>query len=254
MFKRLFFVLLLSVLFSDKLTAKTFSVNGTLIEGEVIVASSSCVIIESYDPAGNPLFWVLSEVANIFLPKTINYVCLKILGEDRQEICNSIANSIDFLTTVAGTGKKTYRLLRDAIECTAEKGMSRSSLCFFTQSLDVAYNIKSTLEAYKKMSIVEWENIQGNYDLNSNYYPGNVKIENRTSQSFTLSLSKDGVNWYYNTINAGKFEEIQFWKGYEKQSYGFCKGNNICNYQLFTGKSYRIRYDKQLKGFYLEEI
>ncbi len=237
----------------SNINAKTFIINDSLkVEGEIIYSSSSCSIIK--DNSKNPVYWILSEIANALLPEASRYICLQVVGQDNHEICDAIANSIDFFTSVVGTGKKTVKIVKELVEYTAEKGTQKSGLYFTTQMLDLAYNIKNTIEAYDKLNLVNWDNVSiADEIIQNNTYIGNVVIENVTNQSFNIQCSHDGIEWTTITIGAGKYKTISFWTGYYKQNYGFCKGSSLCNYQVYTDKTYKIRYSKSNNSFYIEE-
>jgi hypothetical protein len=226
-----------------------------IIEGEIISASNGCIIIETKNEQGNPLFWIISEITNAFLPDVANFVCLKIAGEENQEICDEISNGISFITSLVDVGRSVPKVIRNAISLIAERGSVKSGLHFATESLQLAYNVKSTLEAYKKLGIVNWSDVSGNYTNNeTNNYIGSVTIANVTNGFLNFSFSKDGVNWITKTLDPGKSFSINFWDGYLKQSYGFVKGTNICSYQIFTNKTYKIRYNKITKEYYLQTL
>jgi len=252
--KKVLVLLLFSILAANA-GARQFRISENLtIEGEVISSSSVCMIVEAKDEAGRPIFWILSEIVNAFLPDVANFVCLKIAGEDNQEICDAIADGISFVTSAIDVGKGFSRLIGNAIEFFAERGSLKSAFRFTTESLKLAYNVKSTLEAYEKLGIIRWDSMSESYVYTANDYVGNITLENVTASAFTVMVSRDGVTWYTKTILPGKFAKLSFWESYAKQDYGFVKGTGICNYQLFTDKRYRIRYSKLLKQYYIEVI
>ena len=225
------------------------------VDGEIVSVSESCLIIRSQTSTGNPLYWIISEVANAVLPDVANYICLKIAGEDNQDICDAISDGINFITSAVSTVKSATKLIKNAISYTAERGVLKSGLQFATESFDFARNVKSTLEAYKKLSIVNWNDISSNYTAaQDNHYVGNVNIKNATNASFVVSLSKDGVYWYEKVIGPGKYIKFSFWDGYSKHNYGFIRGSNICDYQIFTDKVYKIKHNKISKQYYIQNL
>ena len=73
---------LLLILFSFCAHAETFKINDALtIEGNVLVSSSNCTVVAAYDENCNLYYWVLSEIANQFLPDIAHFVCVKIVGK-----------------------------------------------------------------------------------------------------------------------------------------------------------------------------
>lgn len=247
------FLILTLILTFNYCYSEDFQIGNELVKGNLIYSSESCVIIESKDENGNPLYWILSEVANAVLPSVSREICLKIMGENNTELCDNVANGIDFITSLVGTGSKTYKLIRETIKLTAEKGLIKSSLHFVTNSLDLANNAKSTLEAYKKLGIINWNNVSKYLGVeNVKNYFGSVTFENKTNKNFIIELSKDGVNWISFVVKVGGYIKKNIWNGYFNQDYGFIRGNSLCNYQIFTNKTYRLRYDNITKTNYIE--
>jgi hypothetical protein len=205
------------------------------------------------DENGNPLFWVLGEIVNTFLPDAANWVCLKIIGKDNEKICDGISEGIAFITSLSSTGKSVRKIIGETVELIAQRGSSRSSIKFITSSLETALNIKSTLDAYQKLKAILWEEITDNINR-MNSYIGSVTITNKVKRTVQLNFSKDGIEWVSYFFYPGNSIDVNFWKGYFKQSYGFCTGNSFCNYQVFTDKAYQIRYSKVVKQYYLESL
>lgn len=207
----------------------------------------------SKDENGNPLFWVLGEIANSVLPDIANWVCIKIAGRDNEQICDGISEGISLITSLASTGKTIRKFIGSAIEMIAERGGVNSSLRFLTSSLETALNIKSTMEAYQKLKSIFWQSITDNINQ-FNSHVGFVRIYNRVKRNIVLNFSKDGVLWFEYIFYPGDTKRVDFWEGYLKQGYGFCTGDGFCSYQLFTNKEYQIRYNKLLKQYYLETL
>lgn len=210
-------------------------------------------IISTTDAEGNPIYWILGEIVNAVLPSAANWICLKVVGQDNEKICDGISEGIAFITSLASTGKSVKKIIGETVELIAERGALKSSLRFATSSIETAQNIKSTMEAYQKLKTILWENITDNINR-MNSYVGSVKISNKVKKTIQLNFSKDGIEWFTYTFYPGNSISVNFWEGYFKQNYGFCTGSIFCNYQLFTDKSYQIRYNKISKEYYLEEL
>ncbi|WP_416438861.1 hypothetical protein [Phnomibacter sp. MR] len=250
--KKIIFILSFFIL-TNAVAAKDIRVSETLvINGQVVSQSNECVIIQTIDEDGNLLFWVVSEIFNAFLPDMVNYVCLEVAGENNQEICEGISNGISFITSALDVGKTSYKLFKSLLNLTAERGAVKSGLYFTTESLELAYNVKSTLEAYKKLGIIKWNNISFDEAVNeANRYVGSVYLYNTTNTIFYINISLDGVTWETKALRPRKSYKINFWDGYLKQNYGFIKGDKICNYQIFTDKTYKIKFDSNSKKYFI---
>ncbi len=249
------FILIGLIILSAMVFSKPYVISEDLtIEGNQIYSSSSCTIIEAKDCNNNPIFWVLSQIAITMLPDATRLVCLNVAGRDNYEICNAIANSVDFLSSFIGTGKRTVKIIKELVEYTVEKKARKGTLYFTTSALDLAYNIKNTVEAYDKLNIVNWESIScENEILEQNMYVGSVIFENVTNRTIFLKVSNDGTDWYRMSISPGQYKKVNFWNEYIKQNYGFCKGDFTCDYQVYTNKTYKLRYSKSTNSFYIEE-
>ncbi len=242
-------ILILLLLLNYNFTySETFIINNKIIEGNLIYSSDSCSIIESVDDNGNPLFWILAEVATALLPEAGRFICLKTIGEENggEEICENVANGINFITTVVDTGKRSFKFLSEIVECTAERNLQKSGLTFISKSFDFAVGIKNTLEAYKKLNIINWENIKKD-NVVTNYvksFTGHLKIRNNTISSKTFQISQDGIKWIEITINSGFSRLIKIWDGSVQQNYVLIKSNDFCEKQLIVNKEYNINLNK----------
>jgi hypothetical protein len=197
---------------------------------------------------------VLSEIANAFLPDIARSICLSVVGDNNKEICNYIYTGIDFITSLSTVGNRSYKLINELVHMSAYKGAKKSVLYFAAHTAELAYNIKNVLEAYKKLGIIDWDRID--YEDDNGYskqlYYGTIIVSNKTNKHFTIQISKDGQNWNLINIAPGNWKEIEFWNNQNNQSYGFIKGNDICNYQLYTNKKYNIRYNNYNKSYEIE--
>jgi hypothetical protein len=212
-----------------------------------------CIITPTkmVDSCGNVLYWVLAEVANYVLSEATYMVCIKVAGEDNQEICNAIQTSMDFLGGLRSTGKRSVKLYRQLIEHTTERKTDKSQLYFVTRSLDFAYNISNTLEAYQKMEAIPWSSLEYNHEENTETYKGSVTISNVTSRAVTMQISRDGSTWEQVKFAAGTRKRINFWNESISQPYGFCKGDGFCDMQVYTNRKYKIKYNSMLNQYYL---
>lgn len=252
---RKFFLFFLLISLLNSARADTFHCGSFTISGKVVAASDYCLIVESTDEQGNPLFWVLAQVLNTFLPDMAQFACIRVLGKDNQEICNAVYDGLNFITSLRGVGKKALSLIRSLAKGTAERGVLKSALAFTADSWELAQNIKSTIDAYGKLKMVNWEEVTGQTGERPMAEPSpTMFFNNVTNRPILISVSADGVNWNDTIIPAGRFFEYRFWQanGYTGQDYGFVKGDQICNYQVFVNRSYKLRYNVSAKKYFIE--
>ncbi|MBK7172418.1 MAG: hypothetical protein IPH84_04115 [Bacteroidales bacterium] len=106
---------------------------------------------------------------------------------------------------------------------TAERQIEKSSLKFFTQTIDLAYNIANTIDAFKKLDLIRWNNVERNYTELENAYEGSITLSNVTNRNLTFQISSDGITWESINFKGGEYKKMNFWLGQKSQNYGFIR-------------------------------
>lgn len=258
-YKKQIIIKTIFVIFFTLLINNTYSNNSDSAKqanvGKVIYNNGYCEIVMAQDSNNNPIYWVMAEIGNALLPYGAKWACLQIVGEDNQEICDRIYDGVEFASALFGTGTKTFKLVKKAIELTVEKATIKSFFKFSTAIIDDAYNVTRTIEAYKKLDYIEWDNISDNVPKdNIETQDYNIKIINATDKDFTAQFSNDGKEWKIRTLIKGTYTNVLFCCKDILQNYGLIRGDNICSYQVFSGYAYRLRFNQTLGKYYIEKI
>jgi hypothetical protein len=257
--KRIFICLLLFFClgFSSRVQSKNLCVDDELIihkiQGEIIYRSENFAIVKNIDSNGNFVYAVVGFIFNLFLPDVSELVCLQILGEENEHLCKTISDGIGFLTSLNGLGKQTFKMAKNFGEMLANRETSTSTLKFVVNTAKFAYDVIDTMEAYKKLGLIKWSNVEAPNELPARIQNKiSIELQNQTKFAITLSFSANGVFWKSITINAGKTKDILF-ENDVYLGYGFVKGNSIfekCNYQLHGANVYKILQNTSTQKYY----
>lgn len=246
---KILLVLLLVLAGTSNIYSETFVLSdSSTVEGEIIYSSNSSKIIEASSGKQAPVYFVLAEIANSFLPDIARAICLIVVGRENQEICDVIAEAIDFITSLRGAGSNFYKLSKCAATLSAERNGSKALFKFTATSLELANDIKNTVEAYQKLSLILWTPSYNFHASDGNGQYEKLRLENHSNLDATMQVSRDGLNWTNLTVPQKQSRVLGFSFPNSTDNYIFVKGLS-CNYQIYTNQTYKIQYSNNL--FYL---
>lgn len=212
-----------------------------------IVADNISLSTKTYKD--NNAYFIVAEIGSMVLPYVAKEICIEILGKENQKICDAISDGLDFALGAASVRSKSFALGKLAGELVVSKYSDKSVFRFTTGSLELAYNIKCTLEAYESLSNVLWSSKQNNLPKKSYQYSDVITFENHSYYDIKYELSANNTGWRDIVFKQRSSRPITYYFQNPNENFIYLRTGDECNYQVFTGKTYIINKSPNLETY-----